>query len=78
MASEPHRSRGHPLSLAYPPAGPGALAAGLLESSHGSVIAFADSDTVWEPGALDLAVRFSRPILTSARSAGTAGHSTAT
>jgi cellulose synthase/poly-beta-1,6-N-acetylglucosamine synthase-like glycosyltransferase len=33
----------------------GALATGLLESS-GSVIAFADSDTVWEPDALELAV----------------------
>jgi cellulose synthase/poly-beta-1,6-N-acetylglucosamine synthase-like glycosyltransferase len=33
----------------------GALAAGLLRS-RGAVIAFADSDTVWEPDVLDLAV----------------------
>jgi len=33
----------------------GALAAGLLESG-GTVIAFADSDTVWEPDALEQAV----------------------
>jgi cellulose synthase/poly-beta-1,6-N-acetylglucosamine synthase-like glycosyltransferase len=33
----------------------GALAAGLLESK-GSVIAFADSDTVWDPDALQVAV----------------------
>ena len=33
----------------------GALAAGLLGSA-GTVIAFADSDTVWEPDALDMAV----------------------